>query len=66
MLVSEEDAFEMTRQLALVEGMCVGITSGAIAHIMLELAKKDENKGKNIVGIFADSGANYLSVEGLF
>jgi len=65
-LVSEENAFEMTRQLALIEGMCVGITSGAIAHIMLEMARKEENKGKNIVGIFADSGANYLSVEGLF
>ncbi|MCL2415010.1 MAG: PLP-dependent cysteine synthase family protein [Bacteroidales bacterium] len=64
MLVSEEDAFEMTRQLALVEGMCVGITSGAVAHIMLEVAKKE--KDKNILGIFADSGANYLSVEGLF
>jgi len=66
MLCSEEDAFEMTRQLALREGMCVGITSGAIAHIMLEVAKEEENRGKNIIGIFADSGANYLSVEGLF
>jgi len=66
MLCSEEEAFEMTRQLALQEGMCVGITSGAIAHIMMKLAKEDGNKGKNIVGIFADSGANYLSVEGLF
>jgi cysteine synthase A len=66
LLVSEENAFAMTRQLALTEGLCVGISSGAIAHAMLEVAKREGNKGKNIIGIFADSGANYLSVEGLF
>jgi cysteine synthase A len=66
LLIKEEDAFEMCRQLAAREGMLVGISSGAVAHIMVELATRTENKGKNIVGIFADSGQRYLSVEGLF
>lgn len=66
MLVKEDEAFEMCRQLAKAEGMLVGISSGAVAHIMVELSKRPENKGKNIVGIFADSGQRYLSVEGLF
>jgi len=66
LLIKEEDAFEMCRQLAAREGMLVGISSGAVAHIMAELAARTENKGKNIVGIFADSGQRYLSVEGLF
>ncbi|WP_423408990.1 cysteine synthase A [Heyndrickxia sp. MSNUG] len=66
MLVKEEEAFDMCRQLAKKEGILVGISSGAVAHIMVELCKRPENKGKNIVGIFADSGQRYLSVEGLF
>ena len=66
LLIKEDEAFEMCRQLASKEGMLVGISSGAVAHIMAELAKRPENKGKNIVGIFADSGQRYLSVEGLF
>lgn len=66
MLIKEDEAFAMCRQLASQEGMLVGISSGAVAHIMMELAKRPENKGKNIVGFFADSGQRYLSVEGLF
>lgn len=66
LLIKEEEAFEMCRQLASREGMLVGISSGAVAHIMAELAKRPENRGKNIIGIFADSGQRYLSVEGLF
>ena len=66
LLIKEEDAFEMCRQLAAREGMLVGISSGAVAHIMAVLASRPENKGKNIIGIFADSGQRYLSVEGLF
>ncbi|MBS8266385.1 cysteine synthase A [Mesobacillus boroniphilus] len=66
MLVKEEEAFDMCRQLANKEGVLVGISSGAVASIMQELCNRPENKGKNIVGIFADSGQRYLSVEGLF
>jgi cysteine synthase A len=65
-LIKEEDAFAMCRRIAAEEGVLVGISSGAVAHIMLELSEKTEHKGKNIVGIFADSGEKYISVKGLF
>lgn len=64
-LASEEDAFAMCRHLALREGVLVGITSGAVAYAMQQVAKK-QPAGTNIVGIFADTGQRYLSVEGLF
>ncbi len=66
MLVKTEEAFEMVRYLAKNEGVLVGITSGAVACALKKLADKEENKGKIIAGIFADSGQRYLSVEGLF
>lgn len=65
-LVSEEDAFAMCRHLALHEGMLVVITSGAVACVLKRMGALPENKGKTIVGIFADTGQRYLSVEGLF
>jgi cysteine synthase A len=63
---SEKDAFAMCREIAAKEGLLVGITSGASAHVALELARRPENRGKTIVTIFADAGQGYLSVEGLF
>ncbi len=65
-LVTEESAFSMCRQLAAKEGVLVGITSGAVACAMEELSRMPENAGKVIVGIFADTGQRYLSVQGLF
>lgn len=65
-LVSEEEAFTSCRELVRAEGILAGITSGATAHVARELAIKEENKGKLIVCIFADSGERYLSVDGLF
>jgi cysteine synthase A len=65
-LVSEADAFEMCRRLAQTEGILVGISSGAVAHAMLAVASRKSNAGKVIVGIFADTGQRYLSVDGLF
>ena len=65
-LVTEEQAFAMCRQLASTEGLLVGITSGAVAHAALEIAARAENAGKIMVGIFADTGQRYLSVDGLY
>jgi cysteine synthase A len=65
-LISEEDAFTAVKQLARKEGLLVGISSGATAHVGLELARTKEYGGKLIVCIFADTGERYLSVEGLY
>lgn len=59
--VSNEDAVKMTRRLAKEEGVFVGISAGANVHAALEIAKKPENKGKNIVTILCDFGERYLS-----
>ena len=65
-LVSEEEAFTACREIAEKEGLLVGITSGAAAHAGRELAQREENQGKVVVCVFADTGQRYLSVEGLF
>jgi cysteine synthase len=59
--VSNEDAVSMTRRLAKEEGLFAGISSGAAAHVAIELGKKAENKGKTIVFILCDFGERYLS-----
>jgi len=64
--VSEEDAFATCREIAAKEGLVVGITSGASAHVALDLARHPENIKKTICIIFADAGQGYLTVEGLF
>lgn len=62
--VSNDDAYKMTREIAQIEGLLVGISSGAVMHAALSLGKKF--KDKTIVTIFADSGERYLSVPNLF
>ncbi|MFN2168985.1 MAG: PLP-dependent cysteine synthase family protein [Anaerolineae bacterium] len=64
--VRAEDAYATCREIALKEGLLVGITSGASAYVALEMARRPENAGKTLVLIFADSGQGYLSVPGLF
>lgn len=59
--VTNEDAFEKGRLIGKKEGILVGISSGAALHAAVELAKREENKDKNIVVIFPDSGDRYLS-----
>lgn len=59
--VSNDDAIRTSRELAREEGLLVGISSGAATYAALQLAKKPENRGKNIVVILPDTGERYLS-----
>ena len=59
--VKNEDAFETTRKIARTDGLLVGISSGASLWAATQLAKREENKGKNIVVLFPDTGERYLS-----
>ena len=59
--VSNEDAFATGKLIGKSEGVLVGISSGAAAFAAIEIAKRPENKGKNIVVILPDTGDRYLS-----
>ena len=64
--VENEDAGKTLLELAGKEGIFSGISSGAATWAALELAKKEENKGKRIIAILPDNGERYLSVDWLF
>lgn len=59
--VNNDDAFQTSRELALSEGLLVGISSGAATFAALQLSLRSENRGKNIVVILPDTGERYLS-----
>ena len=59
--VSNEAAFETGRLIGRNEGVLVGISSGAAVYAAIELAKRPENEGKNIVVLLPDTGGRYLS-----
>lgn len=61
--VSDEDAMKTGRDIAIREGILVGISSGAAVYAAMEMAKRPENKGKIIVVILPDTGERYLSSE---
>ena len=59
--VSNEDAYAFGKMIGRTEGILVGISAGAALCAAIELAKKEENTGKNIVVILPDTGDRYLS-----
>ncbi len=59
--VENDDAFKYGNRFAKTEGILVGISSGAALFAAVELAKREENKNKNIVVLLPDTGDRYLS-----
>ena len=63
MPITDKAAYEAVRALAKLEGVLVGISSGAALSAAVELAKRPENAGKTIVVLLPDTGERYLSTE---
>lgn len=61
--IENEEAFTYGKEIAKVEGYLVGISSGAALAAAVELAKRVENKGKNIVVLLPDGGNKYFSTD---
>ena len=59
--VTNEDAFATGKMIGRTEGMLVGISSGAAVFAAMQLAKREENKGKTIVVLLPDTGDRYLT-----
>ncbi len=57
----ENDAIEMAKIVAKTEGLPVGISSGAALKASIEIARREDMKGKNIVTLFASTTERYLS-----
>lgn len=61
--VTDDDALRTGRELPTIEGVLVGISSGAALFAAAEIGKRPENKGKTIVAFLPDTGERYLSTE---
>ena len=61
--VSEEDAYNAARKMARLEGILVGISSGAALHAATEIAKRPQMSGKTIVVLLPDTGERYMSTD---
>ena len=61
--VSKSDSYDAARKMGTLEGVLVGISSGAALHAALTLATKEENENKTIVVLLADTGDRYLSTD---
>ena len=59
--VTNEDAFVTGKMIGRTEGVLVGISSGAAVFAAMQLAKREENKGKTIVVLLPDTGDRYLT-----
>ena len=64
--VSNENGYLYCNELAKLEGIFAGISSGAALSGAIQLSKIEDLKGKNVVIILPDNGERYLSVDGLF
>lgn len=60
-VVKDEDAFEKGRESARIEGLLVGVSSGAALAAAIQIAQRPENINKNIIVLFPDTGERYLS-----
>lgn len=61
--VTDEDAMKAGRSMGRREGVLIGISSGACLHAAIEVAKREENRGKTVVALMVDSGDRYLSTK---
>lgn len=62
--VSDQDALDTTRRLALDVGLMVGVSAGAVVHASGVVAGRPEYRGKRIVTLLPDTGERYLSLLG--
>jgi len=61
--IDDDDAFEMSKAIAMSEGLLVGISAGANVAAAYEVAKRPENRGKVIVTVLCDTAERYLSTD---